>query len=121
MSLNDILQDFMRKLSGPAYIEDLFTNEFVQSHTNATSIKDLLGREGIVDQTTFDKWVKGDADAFCQDNTDFASYGAMENAAAKELLNVRKQRSNNGEAITKPPVDQNPFSLISIEVNYVAK
>lgn len=121
MSLNDVLQEFMRKLSGPAYIEDLFTDEFIQAHTNVTSVRDLLGPAGVTDQATFDTWTKSGADIFCKNNTDFGSYSDMENAAAKQLLPVRKQRVNDGESTTKVPVDNDPFSLITIEVNYIAK
>lgn len=121
MSLNDVLQEFMRKLSGPAYIEDLFTDEFVQAHTRTTSIRDLLSPEGVTDQTAFDTWTKNAADVFCENNTDFNSYSDMENAAAKELLSVRQQRSNDGQSITKVPINKDPFSLITIEINYIAK
>ena len=121
MSLNDILQDFMRKLSGPAYIEDIFTDEFIQAHTNATSIRDLLSSTGVTDQTTFDTWTRSDADVFCANHTDFNSSSDMENAAAKHLLPTRKQRANDGESITKVPINNDPFSLITIEVNYIAK
>lgn len=120
MSIESVLADYMKKLSGPACIDQLFPAEFIESHTHCASAKEFFRGAGVENQATYDAWSSDDPDNYVKDHSEFASWDEMFEAAAKLLAQTRQNLLRSGDSFLCAPINDDPFSNIKIEINFVA-
>ena len=117
-SLQKIIEEYTKKLSGPVYIDRLFTPEFIMAHSNYKSAEELFALAGINDHITFSTWVNDDPDRLIRKETDFESWELMLQTAGLALILKRQELLQNGESTLGEPTNASPFYQIAIGIEF---
>lgn len=120
MSIESKLREYIQKLSDPASINQLFTQDIIQKYTDYETAEDFFFTLGVTDQETYDIWADNPSDSLIRVSTSLNSWDELFVIAAKELARTRQLMLREGRSTELNFSNETPFAKITINVSFHA-